>query len=204
MKKEHILAILFFSGLWGLSEAVLGGRLYAAGMNDAACVILAVVALGILAAARACVPWGGSSTAIAALAMLYKFLNAPFFACHLLAILFLGAAFDAAYSLARGKYKPVIGAAATWVGFAAFALLTTYVFRYRWWADEGWPKVFHYVAVNGTLAAVCNAVVVPMGDRLARRLMDRSSRRIALRAYALPALSVVTLGVWVLAAVQML
>ena len=30
MKKEHILGILFFAGLWGISEAVLGGVLYRA------------------------------------------------------------------------------------------------------------------------------------------------------------------------------
>ena len=28
MKKEHILGILFFGGLWGISEAVLGDALY--------------------------------------------------------------------------------------------------------------------------------------------------------------------------------
>lgn len=31
MRKEHVLGILFFSGLWGLCESVLGGALYGGG-----------------------------------------------------------------------------------------------------------------------------------------------------------------------------
>jgi hypothetical protein len=202
MKTRYLLGILLFSGLWGLAEAVVGGTLYAAGAQQAASILLAVIAFGLLTAARATVPLAGSSAAIAALAMLYKFLNEPFFACHLLGIFLLGAAYEVVFALARGRYKPLIGAAGTYLGFAAFAVLITYVFRYSWWADEGWPKVLRYVVVTGTIAAACNAVVVPLADRLARGLGRRSADRAELRKWAVPALSVVAAGVWVFALVQ--
>ena len=202
MKKQYLLGILFFSGLWGLSEAVLGGWMYSANIRGSSTIVLAVIALAILALARVYVPLVGSSTAIGALAMLYKFFNAPFFACHLLAIFLLGLSFDVVYSLARGRYKPVIGLASTYLGFALFAFTITYVFRYSWWIDEGWPKVLRYVAASGSVAAVCNAVVVPLGDRLGRSLSSGAGGRISLPRWAVPAVSAVTVMLWAFAALS--
>lgn len=212
MKKQYLLGILFFGGLWGLAEAVLGGWMYSAGMRQAAPAVpdvvapaaLAVIAFAILTLARAYVPLPGSSAAVAALAMLFKFLNSPFFACHLLAIFLLGAAYDVAFSLARGRRKPVIGLAATYVGFAAFALTITYVFRYQYWVAEGWPKILRYVGVTGTIAALCNAVVVPLSDRLGRKLLARALHRTPLRTWVFRTISVVTTALWVFAIIQKL
>ena len=97
MKKNYLLGILFFSGLWGMSEAGLGGILYRAHIPHAS-VPLTVIGFIILSLARVYLPQKGSSTLIGAIAMLYKFLNAPFFACHLLAIFLLGLSYDVVFS----------------------------------------------------------------------------------------------------------
>lgn len=204
MRREYVLGILFFGGLWGLAEAVLGGWMYSAQMRQAAPVVLAVVAFAVLTVARVHVPLPGSSAAIGALAMLFKFLNSPFFACHLLAIFLLGAAYDVVFTLARGRLKPLVGLVATYLGFAAFALTITYVFRYHHWTAEGWPKILRYVGFSGTIAALCNAAVVPSADVLYRRLSARAGRRAPLRTWAFRATSVVTALLWVLAVVQKL
>lgn len=202
MKKETLLGVFLFSGLWGLSEAVLGGWLYRTERGQVACVVLAVVAMAVLTVARVSIPRAGSSTAIAALAMLYKFLNSPFFACHLLAIFLLGAAFDVVFSLARGRYKPLIGAAATVAGFAAFALIITYLVRYSHWTAGGWPKVARYVFLNGTIAAACNAVVVPLAHALARRPASAARLAAALGGKLVPAAAAVAALLWGAAAVR--
>jgi len=199
MKKEYVLGVLFFGGLWGISEAVVGGWMYAAEMRQASAVVLAVIAFAILSVARVFVPLPGSSATIGALAMLFKFLNAPFFACHMLAIFLLGASFDLVYSLARGRRKELIGLASTYLGFALFALIITYVVRYSHWIGEGWPKVLRYVGITGTIAAVCNAVVVPLGDRLARHLSNRALGRLPLRAWAVRAVSLMAAAIWIFA-----
>ena len=202
MKKQYMLGILFCGGLWGVSEAALGGWMYSAGMRQVSPVMLTVIAFAILAVARVYVPLPGSSTAIGALAMLFKFLNEPFFACHLLAIFLLGASFDLVYSLARGRRKPLIGLASTYLGFALFALLITYAIQYSYWIKEGWPKVLHYVGYIGTIAAVCNAVVVPLGDLLGRKMSQRAAGGIAQRAWAFRSVAAATTALWVFALIR--
>jgi len=93
MKKEHILGILFFGGLWGISEAVLGDALYSGNIPFAS-VPLTIIGFVLMAAARVYFPQIGTVTLVAGCAMLYKFLNAPFFACHLLGILLTGMCYD--------------------------------------------------------------------------------------------------------------
>jgi hypothetical protein len=141
--------------------------------------------------------------AIGALAMLYKYFTAPRFVCHLLAIFLLGAAFELVYDLAKGRLKPLIGAAAAYLGFAAFGLTITYVFRYEWWIREGWPKVQRYILETGSLAAACSALAVPLADWLARRVRARGIPPIRLRRWALGSLSAATAGLWLFAAVSL-
>jgi len=93
MKKEHILGILFFAGLWGISEAVLGDALYSGNIPYAS-VPLTIIGFVLMAGARVYFPQIGTATLVAGCAMLYKFLNAPFFACHLLGILLTGMCYD--------------------------------------------------------------------------------------------------------------
>ncbi len=93
-----MLGILFFSALWGASEAGLGGVLYRAHIPHSS-VPLTIIAFVILSIARVYFPQKGSSTLIGSVAMLYKFLNTPFFGCHLLAIFLLGVSYDLVFSL---------------------------------------------------------------------------------------------------------
>jgi ABC-type thiamin/hydroxymethylpyrimidine transport system permease subunit len=200
MKKQHILAVLFLSGVWGLSEALLGGWMYSAGMRMAPAVILTVVAMGVMAIAKVYVPSVGSAIVVAGLAMLYKFLNQPFFACHLFAILLLGISFEVVFAITRGRRKPLIGLAATYMGFALFAVMMVFVFRYSWWTNPGWSKALSYVGVTGSIAAMFSAVAVPLGDRFARRLQQDSTLKLPMPNWAV--LSATSAVVWAFAIVH--
>ena len=169
MKKEHVLVILFFSGIWGLSESFLGGALYAAGIPYAS-VPLTVIAFITLAFAQVYLPQKGTACLIAALAMLYKFLNSPFFACHMLGILLTGICFDVFFSVFKLKNKSLSAAGAAYLSYIAFALMITYVFRYEYWAQAGLPKVINYITVGGTAAALCCAILVPLSFHYAQKL----------------------------------
>ena len=71
MKKEYILGILFFGGLWGISEAVLGDALYSANVPYAS-VPLTVIGFILMAIAQVYLPQKGTATLIAGFAMLYR------------------------------------------------------------------------------------------------------------------------------------
>src|SRR4030042_3359077 len=112
MKKEHFLGVLFFGGLWGIAEAVLGDALYSSNVPYAS-VPLTIIGFVLMAAARVYCPQIGTATLVAACAMLYKFLNAPFFACHLLGILLTGMCYDLFFGVLKIKSRSfsVVGAA---------------------------------------------------------------------------------------------
>jgi hypothetical protein len=197
MKKEYVLAILFFGGLWGLGEALLGDMLYSAGVPMAS-VPVTVIGFVILALARAYFPQRGLSTLIAAFAMLYKFLNAPFFVCHPLGILLLGMSFDLFFSTGWLKNRALASAAAVYVGNAAFAILLAYVVRYHPWVEGGTSKVLRHIFLTGTVTAVLCAVAVPLAFHYAEALKTRFTTPFALRLRPVPSsVSLITLCVWV-------
>ena len=171
MKKEYVVAILFFSGIWGVSESLLGGALYAANIPYAS-VSLTVIAFIVLAFANVYLPQKGTATLIAAFAMLYKFMNTPFFACHFLGIVLTGLCFDVFFSVFKLKSKSFSAAGAAYLSYITFALMITYLFRYEYWAQAGLPKVISYIALGGTAAALCCAAVVPLSFRLAQKLRE--------------------------------
>jgi len=113
MKKEHILGILFFGGLWGISEAVLGSALYRAGVLYAS-VPLTIIGFIVMTIAKVYFPQKGTATLIAACAMLYKFLNVPFFACHLLGTLLMGICYDLFFSVFKIKSRSLSAVAAVY------------------------------------------------------------------------------------------
>ena len=205
MKKEYALAVLFFGSAWGAFEAVLGGMLHTATVRHAS-IPLAVIALIILTIARVYFPKAGSSTMIASCAMLFKLANTPFFGCHLLGIFMLGLSYDliasaVSYDPLRNRFKPwnnaLFGLATTYLGFASFALLITYVFRYPHWS-EGWPKVLYHVGVAGTAAAVANAVMVPVTVLVVDRLKTRGFALLEFRSrFAVTAASLITATLWI-------
>jgi hypothetical protein len=164
MKKRDFLGVILFGSLWGCAEAVLGGVFYAHQVPYGS-VLLGFIAFALLSWARVRYPQAGTSTLMGTVAMLYKFANQPFFACHLLAILLIGASYDLVFSL-RFKRGPQ-AVAATYLGRLLFALTITYVFRYHYWVEAGFARIVHYVGVSGSLMALANLVAVPLWYRWA-------------------------------------
>jgi hypothetical protein len=197
MKKEYILGILFFSGLWGISEAILGDALYRAQVPYAS-VPLTVIGFVIMTFASVYFPQKGTATAIAAFAMVYKFLNAPFFPCHLLGIFLTGVCFDLFFSVFAIRSRLLCAAAATYLSYALFALMITYAFRYDYWTQAGFAGVLRYIGISGSMAALGCAVFVPLSFRLAERLKANFATPFRLRLQLAPgSVSAVTIGLWV-------
>jgi hypothetical protein len=204
MRREHILVVLFLGGLWGLSEATLGNALYSARVPYAS-VPLTVVGFMILTVAREWFPRPGTATLIAALAMLYKFLNAPFFACHLLGIVLMGASYDVFFHALQKRATWLVAGLATYGSYAAFALMITYVARYDYWVQGGFPRILQHVGIDGSMAAIACAVVVPLVLRYGERFRAVAPALSAGRASLVPrALTGVTAAVWVLGIVTCL
>ena len=199
MKKELILGILFFSGLWGISEAVLGGVLYEAEIEHSSA-ILTVIGLVILTFANVYFPQKGTATAIAGLAMLYKFLNAPFFACHLLGIFLTGFCYDLALNMMKIRNRAVSAVVAVYASYSLFAFMITYLIRYEHWVQGGFGKLLNHIGVGGTIAALLCIIIVPLSYRFAERLKLSLPMPFVLRRQLSPSsVSFATAGLWVFA-----
>lgn len=197
MKKEHILGILFFGGLWGISEAVLGDALYSANVPYAS-VPLTVIGFVLMAAARVYFPQIGTATLVAACAMLYKFLNAPFFACHLLGILLTGACYDLFFSVLKIKSRSLSVTAAVYLNYVLFALMITYVFRYEHWVQAGIAGVLRHILISGSMAALGCALLVPASFRLGRQIKANNAGPFNLKLKFVPSgVLTVTVGLWI-------
>jgi len=197
MKKEHILGVLFFGGLWGVSEAVLGDALYRAGMPYAS-VPLTIIGFIVMSIAKVYFPQKGTASLIAASAMLYKFLNVPFFACHLLGILLTGLCYDLFFSVFKIKSRSLSAAAATYLSYALFGLMITYVFRYEHWVQGGFNEVLRHIAISGSIAALGCAVVVPSSFRLGEWLKANFVSTFNLRLQLVSGgVLAATIGLWV-------
>ena len=197
VKKEYILAVLFFGGLWGVSEAVLGDALYRADVPYAS-VPLTAIGFVVMTVARVYYLQKGTSTLIAACAMLYKFLNVPFFACHLLGILLTGMYFDLFFSVLRIKSRSLSAAAATYLSYALFALLMTYIFRYEYWVQGGLTKVLSHVGISGSMAALACAILVPVSFHLSEQFRAISRNPFRLKLHIVPSsIFAVTMGLWI-------
>jgi len=105
------------------------------------------------------------------LAMMFKLINVPFFACHLLAIALLGVGFDIAWAMVS-RFKsmklglPLTGIMANYIGRALFAVVITYLIRYEYWTAPGLPKVIDYIFISGSISALGSMIAVPVGHRL--------------------------------------
>jgi len=196
MKKEHILGVLFFSGLWGISEAVLGDALYSNSVPYAS-VPLTIIGFTVMTIAKIYFPQKGTATLIAACAMLYKFLNVPFFACHLLGILLMGLCYDLFFSVFKIKSRSLSAAAAVYLNYTLFALMITYVFRYEHWVQAGFAGMLRHVGISGSMAALGCAVLIQSGFRLAKRLKAHFVTPFNLQLQLVPSgVLVATVGLW--------
>ncbi|MCL5281918.1 MAG: hypothetical protein M1376_18645 [Planctomycetes bacterium] len=198
MSRPYFLGILFFGGIWGLGEATLGDALYRAGIPYAS-VPLTAIGFVVLTLARVYFPHPGTATLIASFALLYKFLNAPFFACHLLGIVLMGVCYDVFFNVLRMKTAWLAAALATYANYAAFALMITYVARYPHWVQGGAGKILEHIGFGGSLAALACALLVPLSLGLGRRLQSVVPTPFAWRISLVPtAVASLTAGLWVL------
>ena len=197
MKKEHVLALLFFGGLWGVSEALLGDALYRTSMPYAS-VPLTVIGFVVMTVARVYYARTGTATLIAACAMLYKFLNVPFFACHLLGILLTGMSYDLFFGVLKIRNRSISAAAAAYLSYALFAFMMLYLFRYEHWVQGGFAKMVRHVGVSGTLAALACAVLVPLTCRFGERIGTAFRAPFKLRPSVVTnGILAVTVGLWI-------
>lgn len=198
MNKKYLLGILFFGSLWGFSEAILGGFLYRYNMEYSS-VYLTVIAVSILTVAAVYLPGKGVASAIAAFAMLYKFLNTPFFACHLLGILLLGVCYDLFFNGLKVKSKSTSAALTVYANYTLFALMITYVFRYAHWIEGGLSKVADHVLMSGTLAALGCVLIVPLSHKLGQWLQTNKAQSDIAGSFARGRLAIATSGMWLFA-----
>ena len=197
MKKQYILGILFFSGLWGISEAFLGEALYDTNVVFAS-VPLTIIGFMVLTFARVLLPQKGTATLIACLAMLYKFLNVPFFACHLLGILIMGMCYDLFFSVFKIKNRSLSIAAMTYLNYTLFALMITYVFRYEFWVHGGLTKVLSHIGISGSLAALSCAFLLPVAFNFSEKVKESFAMPFNIRSKsAQSGFLVVTIGMWI-------
>jgi hypothetical protein len=197
MKKEYILGILFFGGLWGISEAVLGDVLYSANIPYAS-VPLTIIGFIIMTVARVYFPKMGTATFIAAFAMLYKFLNVPFYGCHLLGILMTGMCYDLFFSVIKMKKPSISAAAATYLSYALFGFTITYIFQYEHWVHTGFTGVMKHIAISGSIAALGCAICVPNCIQLTERFKTKLVQAFNMRLQAVPgSVLAITIGLWV-------
>ena len=191
MKKDYILGVLFFSGLWGLSEAGLGGALYRANVEHSS-IILTIIAFGILAISRASLPQRGTATLIGLCAMLFKFFNAPVFACHFAGIAILGISFDLFFAFLDIKNKAIAGFVSAFFNYVAFAVFMTFIIRYHYWTSSMAKFNGHLIA--GIFAAAGCAIVVPLMLKAGQLLKARFEMPFNLK---FSTVSLATAGLWV-------
>lgn len=166
--------VLMFGSLWGFSEVFAGEFFYAHDIPRAS-VWLTVFALFVLGLARGLVNRPGSSTLVAALAAVFKLVNAAPFWCHLLGIFSIGLVFDlgATAWMKRGQRRYVrtalTAAVAAYGGYALFAVAITYIARFEPWLRGGLPRILDHIFVGGSLAAAGGAILSILGHELGLR-----------------------------------
>jgi len=195
------LGFLFFGSIWGFSEATFGDWLYSQEIPHAS-IYLATIAFIIIASSKVFLSYRWTGTMIGLIAMLFKLVNVPFFACHLLAIFLLGAGFDIACELVTRLYAgrfslPVIGMVGNYIGRALFAVIITYVVQYYYWTEVGLPKVIDYIFISGSISALIGAVAVPIGNLLGKNVREFSWTKLHPR-FSIAAVFVTILGIWII------
>jgi len=167
-KLQNWAWLLLFGSLWGVNEVVVGDIL---SQNDVPrySVMLAAMAFLILAIGRGVVNRPGSSAVLGIFAALFKLANAAPFFCHLLGIFMMGVIFDvfATWLMKEDKLRIFRSAASGFLSAygsnAAFALVITYIIRYKYWVAGGLPKVIDHIFVSGSLGAAAALILVPLG-----------------------------------------
>jgi hypothetical protein len=190
----RVVCLVLLASAWGLSELIGGETVW-----------LTARALLLLAAARALVNRLGSSSALAAIAVLFKSVNAAPFLCHLAGIALLGLAFDLTATLLwRDDDKPLlrgafVGASSAYLSCFLFAAAMVWIFEYEYWAGGGLQRIGEHALSSGSRGALVALVVVPLGLWLGNLLARRAAGqpRTVLRAAAAASLALWALGPFV-------
>lgn len=152
----------------------------------------------VLTFAQIFFPRKGTATLIAGLAMLYKFLNIPFFACHLLGILIMGVCYDLFFSVLKIKNRSLSAAAAVYLNYTLFALMITYIFQYGSWVQGGFTKVLSHIVISGSLAAFGCAFFVLVSSNLAEKIKASFAMPFDVVLKPVPSgIIAVTIGMWI-------
>jgi len=174
--------LLVFGSLWGIME-VVGGEAFFKNNVPYASVWLSAWAFLMMGVARGVVNKPGTSTAVGGTAALFKLVSTSPYYCHLLGIFFLGLVFDIAATLwlkneKKFSWRTVLaGIVSAYGGYALFAVVITYIIRYRPWVAGGTPKVLNHMFVGGSFAALAAIVLIPLGMRIGLTSEAASSRR---------------------------
>jgi hypothetical protein len=185
----RVVCLVLLASAWGLSELVGGDTLW-----------LTARAVFLLAAARALVNRPGSSTALAAVAVLFKSVNTAPYLCHLVGIALLGIAFDIAATLLwRKDRRPLLRAGVTGAGSAflsasLFAATMVWILRYKSWADGGLSRVGEHTFYSGGRGALIALIAAPIGLWLGSLLARQATGHPRTVFYTATA---VCLAVWV-------
>ncbi|MFH1845164.1 MAG: hypothetical protein ABIF77_18415 [bacterium] len=165
MTRWRLVCLALLASAWGLSE-LIGGET----------VVLVAVALLLLAIGRTVLNRLGTSTAMTAIAVLFKSVNTAPFLCHLAGIALLGIAFDLMATLLwREERKPFLraaftGATSAYLSCFLFATSMIWIVEFKHWAGGGFERLGEYLLSSGTRGAVTALVVVPLGLWLGRQL----------------------------------
>ena len=171
-KRNALLIILLYGTVWGCVEAGMG----LLPKYPFSSVPPTLIGLMLLALARAYLPERGSSTAIGAIAMLYRAMTIQGWPCHIWAVLLIGVSFDIVATLVCKRneklaWRIISGPATAYLAYVLFAFTMTYIMLYippmrscaHWWVVGGLPKIVDYVGKSGSLAAVGSLIAVPLG-----------------------------------------
>lgn len=173
MNKRNVLIIILIAGtVWGCVEAGMG----LLPKYPFSSVLPTLIGLMVLALARAYLPRSGSSTAIGAIAMLYRAGTAHGFPCHLWAVLLIGISFDIVATLVTKRseklaWRVISGPITAYLAYALFSFTMTYVMLHippmkhcaHWWVIGGLPKILGYIGQSGSIAAAGSLIAVPLG-----------------------------------------
>lgn len=171
-KRNALLIILLCGTIWGCVEAGMG----LLPKYTFSSVPPTLIGLMVLVLARTYLPERGSSTAIGAIAMLYRAMTIQGWPCHIWAVLLVGVSFDIVATLVGKRneklaWRIISGPATAYLAYALFAFTMTYIMLYippmkdcaHWWVIGGLPKIVNYVGKSGSLAAVGSLISVPLG-----------------------------------------
>lgn len=178
-KRLIVLTVVLFGSLWGLAELWIGEPavltdLPRAPLQTAAGILLLVTARRIWAAP-------GTSFAAAAVASAYKLLQQPVWGCKILAVLTVGAVFDAGFTFyearrrargieARTRCAVTLSSIVALASFALFAAVARYGLKSPFWMAP--DRMIDYVLVQGAMAVLLAVPAafcgVRLGDALAR------------------------------------